>query len=57
MNSNHATGLIFKKSYLIVQCSDLGDRWLVGTILERYTSLLLNIEADLTVFKGEFMVE
>ena len=57
MNSNYATRLIFKKSYLSVQYLDLGDLWLVEKISKRYTILMLSIEADLAVFKGEFIVE
>ena len=57
MNSNRATGLIFEKLYLSVQCSDLGDIWLVGKILERSTRLILNIEADLAIFENEFSDE
>ena len=57
MNSNRATRLIFKKLYLNVQYFDLGDIQLVGKLSERYTSFMLNIEADLAIFKGEFNVE
>ena len=57
MNSDHPTRLIFKKSYLNVYYLDLDDLWLVGKMSKRYTRLMLNIEADLTVFKGEFSDE
>ena len=57
MNNNRATGLIFKKSYLSVLCFDLGDLLLVGKLLELSTSLMLNIEADLAIFEGEFLVK
>ena len=52
MNSNRAIGLIFKKSYLNVQYSDLGNLWLVGKLFEISTSLMLNIEYDLAIFEG-----
>ena len=55
--SNYATRLIFKKLYLSVYYFDLGDLWLVGKILERSTSFMLNTEADLAIFEGEFIVE
>ena len=57
MNSNHATGFIFKKSYFSVQYSDLGDLWLVRKLSEISTRLMLNIEADLAIFKDEFSDE
>ena len=57
MNSNHPIRLIFKKLYLSVLCLDLDDLWLVGKISKRSTRFMLNKEADLTVLKGEFMVE
>ena len=57
MNSNRATRLIFEKSYINVQYSDLGDLWLIGKLSEISTILMLNTEVDLAVFKGEFMVE
>ena len=36
---------------------DLDDLWLVGKLSERSTSFMLNIEADLAIFRGESMVE
>ena len=57
MNSDRPIGLIFKKLYLSVYYSDLGDLWLVGKHSKRSTRLMLNTEADLTVFKGEFSDE
>ena len=57
MNSNRETGLFFKNLYLSAYFSDLSDLWLVGKILKRYTSFMLNIESDLIVFRDEFLVE
>ena len=57
MNSDRPTGLIFKKSYLSVQYSDLGDHSLVGKISKISTRLMLNSKVDFAIFKIEFKIE
>ena len=57
MNSDYPIGLNFEKSYHSVWYSILSDLWLVGKLSERYTSLMLKIEADPTIVEDEFMVE
>ena len=57
MNIDHPTRLIFKKLYINVKYSDLGDLSLVGKISKISTRLMLNIEADFAVFKVEFKIE